>query len=165
MVIQQFCCHFLNHWGQHQFGIKKSEQTYCQQIRKQFKRCQNTLTGRYTSTGLISIHFKISSHLHWQNLKLAPLVPQPPFPLHPTPTRKAWLYARKYLTTFTPHLCRCKPSVQSHHFLFFMQTFFLTLYNSFDLQIASAEQSPLAQVRFSLDRPKEVQNGYCGFFF
>lgn len=49
--------------------------------------------------------------------------------------------------------------------LIFYADFFLTLCNSFDLQIASAEQSPLAQVRFSLDRPKEVQNGYCGFFF
>lgn len=49
--------------------------------------------------------------------------------------------------------------------LIFYADFFLTLYNSFDLQIASAEQSPLAQVRFSLDRPKEVQNGYCGVFF
>lgn len=33
------------------------------------------------------------------------------------------------------------------------------------LQIASADQSPPAQVRFSLDNTKEVQNGYCGFFF
>lgn len=30
--------------------------------------------------------------------------------------------------------------------------------------MASADQSPLAQVRFSLDNTKEVQNGYCGFF-